>query len=95
MNIGEEIHRLENIYNFINYDTSGVNRYGIFNWEGSDMRIYVPSKSKMMYLPDPASYQQFVDTMKAVTEYFLASSDYYSTVDSIVADIPSDLRNII
>ncbi|MDZ7623240.1 MAG: C25 family cysteine peptidase [Ignavibacteriaceae bacterium] len=32
--------------------------------------------------------------MKAPTEYFLAASDYYSTVDSIVADIPSDLRNI-
>lgn len=47
----------------------------------------------MMYLPDPASYQQFVDTMRASTEYFLAASDYYSNVDSIIADASSDLRN--
>lgn len=81
-------------YNFINYDTYGVNAYGIFNWQGSDMRIYIPGKRKMMYLPDPASYQQFVDTMSTKTEYFLAATDYFSTVDSIVADIPSDLRNL-
>ena len=81
-------------FNFINYDTDGVNRYGIFNWEGSDMRIYVPSKDKMMYLPDPGAYQQFVDTMQTKTEYFLAASDYYASVDSIVADVSSDLRNL-
>ena len=83
-----------NYYNFKNYDGFGVNRYGIFNWEGNDMRIYIPSKSKMMYLPNTSTYEQFVDTMKAPTEYFLAASDYYSTVDSIIADISSDLRNI-
>lgn len=80
-------------FNFVNHDTYGVNAYGIFSWQNTDMRIYVPSKNKMMYLPEPASYQQFVDTMKAKTEYFLASSDYFSTVDSIVADVSSDLRN--
>ncbi|MCW8804484.1 MAG: C25 family cysteine peptidase, partial [Ignavibacteriaceae bacterium] len=48
----------------------------------------------MMYIPDQSSYQQFVDTMKAVTEYFLAASDYYTSVDSIVADKLSDLRNL-
>ncbi|MDZ7623241.1 MAG: hypothetical protein U5J96_02180 [Ignavibacteriaceae bacterium] len=37
-------------YNFKNYDIYGVNAYGIYSWEGSDMRIYVPSKNKMMYL---------------------------------------------
>ena len=81
-------------YNFINYDTLGFNRYGIYYWEGNDMRVYVPSKGKMMHINDPPGYTQFTDTMKAVTEYFLAASDYYSTVDSIVADISSDLRNI-
>lgn len=81
-------------YNFINHDAYGINAYGIFNWPSdSDMRIYIPSKNKMMYLPDPASYQQFVDTMRASTEYFLAASDYYSNVDSIIADASSDLRN--
>ena len=83
-----------NYYNFKNYDTYGINRYGIYSWEGSDMRIYIPSKSKLMLLNEPPGYQQFVDTMKAPTEYFLAASDYYSNVDSIVADSPSDLRNL-
>ena len=81
-------------YNFKNYDNSGINRYGIFDWQGSDMRVYVPNKSKVIHISSTASYTQFVDTLKATTEYFLAASDYYSTVDSIVADIPSDLRNI-
>ncbi|MBK9099578.1 MAG: hypothetical protein IPM14_15990 [bacterium] len=81
-------------YTFENNDGWGTNRYGIFNWQGNDMRIYIPSKNKMIYLPDPGSYQQFVDTMSSTTEYFLVSSDYYSTVDSIVADISSDLRNL-
>ncbi len=81
-------------FNFKNYDLSGINRYGIFDWEGIDMRIYIPSKNKMMYLPDPGSYQQFVDTLTASTEYFLAASDYFKTVDSVRADMPSDLRNI-
>lgn len=82
-----------NYYNFKSYDTFGINRYAIFDWQGNDMRIYVPSKGKMMYQPDPGVFRQFVDTMRTATEYFLAASDYYATVDSIVADIPSDLRN--
>ena len=81
-------------HNFKNYDLDGVNRYGIFDWQGSDMRIYIPSKNKMMYLPSTSSYEQFVDTLSSETEYFLAASDYYNTVDSIVADNPSDLRNL-
>lgn len=80
-------------FNLKSNDSFGINRYGIFEWQGSDMRIYIPSKRKMIYLPDPATYQQFVDTMRAPTEYFLAASDYFANVDSIIADIPSDLRN--
>ncbi len=37
-------------FNFKNYDTFSVNRYGIFDWEGNDMRVYIPDKNKMMYL---------------------------------------------
>jgi len=81
-------------YNFINSDNSGVNRYGIFWWEGSDMRVYIPSKNKMIYLPNSQSYEQFVDTMNTKTEYFLVSSDYSTAVDSLVADVPSDLRSL-
>ncbi len=81
-------------YNFKSYDKSGINRYGIFDWEGNDMRVYIPSKIKMMYLPSPGGFQQFVDTMTTATDYFMASSQYYQTVDSIVADVASDLRNL-
>ncbi len=94
MSTGEEILHLENIIILKIIDNYGINRYNIYDWEGNDMRIYVPSKNKMMYLPNPGSYQQFVDTMTTTTEYFLTASDYYATVDSIIADTPSDLRNV-
>ena len=77
-----------------NDDRNGINRYGIFDWQGSDMRIFVPSKKKMMYLPSTNNYEQFTDTMSTVTEYFLAATDYFATVDSIRADESSDLRNL-
>jgi len=82
-------------FNFVNHDSTNVNRYGIFNWpQDSDVRVYIPNKGKLIHLPIPATYQQFVDTMTVATEYFLAASDYYETVDSIIADIPSDFRNM-
>jgi hypothetical protein len=81
-------------FNFINSDPSGINRYPIFDWQGSDMRIYIPSKNKMMYIPNTSNFEQFIDTMSTKTEYFLVSSDYYTTVDSLVADVSTDLRNV-
>jgi hypothetical protein len=80
-------------YNFINYDVSGINRYAMYNWQGNDMRIYIPGKHKMIYIPNSSNFEQFVDTLNTKTEYFLAASDYYSNVDSIISDIPSDLHN--
>ena len=47
----------------------------------------------MIYIPSASSFENFVDTMHTATEYFLAASDYYSTVDSVVSNAPSDLRN--
>jgi hypothetical protein len=81
-------------YDFKNYDLYGINRYAIFWWEGSDMRIYIPNKSRMIHVPNTGNFVEFVDTMSNVTDYFLAASDYYKTVDSIRADTPSDLRNV-
>ena len=80
-------------YNFKNYDVDGTNRYAMYDWEGSDMRIYIPNKRKLIYIPSTSNFENFVDTMHTATEYFLAASDYYSTVDSIISDSPSDLRN--
>jgi hypothetical protein len=80
-------------FSFINSDPSGINRYPIFDWQGSDMHIYVPSKNRKMYIPNTSNFEQFTDTMSTKTEYFLAATDYFTVVDSIVADIPSDLRN--
>ena len=82
-----------NYYTFKNYDNSGVNRYQFWDWEGSDMRIYVPDKHKIINIPNAGGFNQFVDTLHSATEYFLAASDYFATVDSIISDVPSDLYN--
>ncbi|MCU0413538.1 MAG: C25 family cysteine peptidase, partial [Ignavibacteriaceae bacterium] len=80
-------------FSFINSDYSGINRYPIFDWQGSDMRIYIPTKNRMMYIPNTSNFEQFTDTMTTKTEYFLVSSDYSAAVDSLVSDFSSDLRN--
>lgn len=82
-----------NYFNFINYDTNGINRYGIFDWYGSDMRIYIPGKNKLIHQTSTGTYTEFMDTSSSRTEYFLAASNYFAVVDSIIADNSSDLRN--
>ena len=82
-----------NYYTFKNYDISGINLYQFYSWEGSDMRIYIPDKHKMIYLPNTSNFEQFIDTVHSATEYFLAASNHYANVDSIISDVPSDLHN--
>ena len=81
-------------YDFTNYDSTGVNRYFFWQWEGSDIHIYVPSKNKMIYYPGTSEFVQFIDTVNAATEYFCSSTDNFSNVDSIRADVPSNLRGL-
>ena len=82
-------------YDFKNYDVTGVNRYFFWQWQGSDVHIYVPSKNKTIYYPNTTEYIEFEDTVKeSGAEYFMSSTDNYSDVDSIVSDISSNLRDI-
>jgi hypothetical protein len=80
-------------YNFKSYDYTGINKYLLFNWEGTDMHVYIPAKNKMIITNGTGANTAFFDTLKSNTEYFCASSDYFSQVDSIEADVSSDLRN--
>ena len=81
-------------YDFKNYDSTGVNRYFFWQWQGSDIHIYVPSKNKMIFYPNTSEFIEFVDTMRAATEYFCSSTDNFSNVDSIRADASSNLRGL-
>ena len=81
-------------YNFVNYDSSGVNRYFLWQWQGSDVRIYIPSKNKLIYFPSTDEYVTFMDTMNSKTEYFCTANENFSNADSIISDIPSDLRSL-
>ena len=84
----------DKFYHFVNLDLSGVNRYVLWEWQGLDMRIYIPSKNKMIYFPSTSDYVTFWDTLKTKTEYFCVSSDNYLEADSTIFDISSDLRNL-
>ncbi|NNJ51738.1 MAG: hypothetical protein HKP17_01105 [Ignavibacteriaceae bacterium] len=81
-------------YNFKSFDYAGRNRFWMWQWEADDMRIYVPSKNKMILYDVTTDNVSFVDTMRGETEYFCASFDYYQLVDSIIADSPSTLRSL-
>ena len=81
-------------YNFTNYDVSGVNKYIMWQWEGIDMHIYIPSKKRMIYYPVTEQYVTFWDTLDTSTEYFCVASDGMKDADSIVFDLSSNLRNL-
>ena len=81
-------------YDFINYDSTGVNRYFFWQWQGSDIHIYVPSKNKTIYFPNTTEYIAFMDTSKAVTEYFFSATDNFLNVDSIRSNVSSNLRGL-
>ena len=36
----------------------------------------------------------FIDTISVQTDYYCVADDYFSSPDSIVQNIPSDLRNL-
>src|SRR5574338_198570 len=73
-------------------------RFWLWNWTDNNMKVYVPSRNKIIVNPQLVNYDVksilFVDNVSAETEYFCASDTYYLDVDSINADATSDLRNI-
>lgn len=76
----------------------GIKRFWLFGWQRDTMKIYIPSKGKMISNPQIAgdifNSVFFVDTVSEKVEYFCVSDDYFLTPDSIISDEPSDLRNI-
>ena len=87
-----------NNFNFTsNPNEFGVNRFWLSRWQRDNAKIYIPSKSKVISDPDIPNDQynslRFVDTVSALTEYFVIASDYFLTVDSIKFDSPSNLKS--
>ncbi|MCH7772109.1 MAG: hypothetical protein IIA49_14020 [Bacteroidetes bacterium] len=62
------------------------------------MKIYIPERNKMIsnasIINDQFNSVLFVDTTDIGTEYYCVSDDYYLSVDSIVQDQPSTLRDM-
>ncbi len=85
-------------YNFTNYDVSGMNLYRMWRWQATDMIVYIPQKNRLLinnyFFNDSLQTVAFTDTLAGKTEYFCASPEYFSTVDSIVADASSNLRDL-
>jgi hypothetical protein len=77
---------------------TGIIRYWLYNWNYPTMKIYIPSKGKMITNPQLLSdvYKSalFVDTTNTETEYFICSNDYFMTPDSVRQDNPSFLRSV-
>jgi len=84
-------------YNFTNYDVTGMNLYKIWRWQASDMIVYIPQKNRLLknnyFFNDSLQTVAFTDTLYGETEYFCASPEYFATVDSIIADASSNLRD--
>ncbi|GAB4295044.1 MAG: hypothetical protein Kow0098_17050 [Ignavibacteriaceae bacterium] len=77
---------------------NGINRYWLWNWLADTMRVYIPSKSKMInnvqkFNDDLKSFL-FMDTVEVETEYFCYANDSFLVPDSILKDEVHDLRNL-
>jgi hypothetical protein len=75
----------------------GSNTYSVYAWNGADMKVYIPSKAKLItnprYLNNAYNEVLFRDTAYTDTEYFLVSSNSFLVPDSIRRNVPSSLRN--
>lgn len=85
-------------YNFNNSSsTVGVNFYRIWQWNDPKVNIYIPGRLEIIdsvhFLNDEDKTFIFADTALAPTQYYCAGSNFYMQVDSIRADISSNLRN--
>lgn len=85
-----------NHFDFKSHD-EGVIRFWMTQWLRQNSKIYIPEKRKLItnavITNDPNKSVIFMDTASVGTEYFCVADDYYLTVDSIVADQSSNLRN--
>ncbi len=79
-------------------DNFQENRYYLSGWMRNNMKVYIPSRGELIqnpYIPndiDKSVY--FIDTISVQTDYYCVADDYFSLPDSIVQNVPSDLRNL-
>ncbi len=75
----------------------GKSRFCLWQWAEKDMEIFIPQRGEIVKNPFFANNLDrevfFVDSTNSKTDYFCTSSINISSVDSIKADSPSDLRN--
>jgi hypothetical protein len=73
------------------------NVYHVWQWERDNMKVYVPERGVLLTNPYIANDQYksvyFVDTISAQTNYYCVADDHFIIPDSIVRNVPSDLRN--
>ncbi len=93
-------YNITNGNNFIFGSNQGQNGkivFQIWNWQRDNIKIYIPSKAKLInnakILDDQFQSVLFVDTLNTRTDYFCAATDYFLSPDSIRGRNSSDLRN--
>lgn len=73
------------------------NTYYLFRWLSDNMKIYIPSRGEIIDNPwitnDNDQSVYFTDTVSVQTEYYCVADDYFLVPDSIIHNVPSDLRN--
>jgi len=76
----------------------GIYRFWTWQWQDSLIQVFIPSDNKIItkaaWITTDGGTYLFVDTVFAPKEYYCKSVSYYKTVDSIVKNINSDLRNL-
>jgi Peptidase family C25/Propeptide_C25/CARDB len=86
-----------NNFIFKSHDAGNI-RFWTFGWLQDNMKIYIPERNKMISNPNITNDQfnsvLFVDTANVGSEYFLVADNYFLSVDSIVVDKPSNLRDV-
>lgn len=79
-------------------DNFQENRYYLSGWLRDNMKVYIPSRGELIknpYIPNDVDKSvYFIDTISVQTDYYCVADDFFSLPDSIVQNIPSDLRNI-
>jgi len=77
---------------------SGKIRFWTFGWLSDNMKIYIPERNKLITNANITNDQYnsvlFMDTANVGTEYFLVSDSYFLSVDSIIKDSHSNLRDL-
>ena len=80
-------------------DLTGNIRFSVWRWKSNNMSVYIPQKGIVIKNPwiTNNEYEEvlFTDSVKATTEYFCISDDFFLTPDSITKTNSSNLRSVM